>query len=199
MHRPIIALAALACAFAVGRLSAQDVEPLCTMCAAEYMPAEEVTEYAFVTRSYGPTDVPFRAVDVGGANVQLAVVHRGRQSNPRGTVGEHDLVTEVYYILSGGGTVRTGSDLVNPVRRAADSRSVTTTSGPGNNAEDIRNPDFNTMKQGDILVIPPGTGHHFVEIPDHVTYLIVRFDPEQVLPLVDAAASRAFLDGQGAR
>ena len=43
------------------------------------------------------------------------------------------------------------------------------------------------------MVIPAGTGHWFTKIDDHITYLMVRFDPDQVTPLKDEAASRVWL------
>ncbi len=34
---------------------------------------------------------------------------------------------------------------------------------------------------GDIIIIPAGVAHGWVEIPDHVDYLTVRPDPDRVL------------------
>jgi len=42
-------------------------------------------------------------------------------------------------------------------------------------------------------VIPAGTGHWFTKIDDHITYLMVRIDPDKVTPLRDEAASKAYL------
>ncbi len=53
----------------------------------------------------------------------------------------HDLVTEVYYVLSGSGTNRTGPDLIDARRRPSDNRAVQFLNGPGRNAADIQNPD----------------------------------------------------------
>ena len=39
-----------------------------------------------------------------------------------------------------------------------------------------------TREQGDIVVIPAGTLHGWVMIPDHVTYLSIRTDPHSALP-----------------
>ena len=185
--------AAVACAFALGQLSAQDVQPSCDMCPATYVSAEELTEYAFVGRQAGITDQQVRAFDVGKSKVQMAVAHRGALETRRGRVAEHDLVTEVYVVMSGGGTILTGADLVNKVRRPPDYRAVQFLNGPGNNAEDVRDGVTHELKQGDVFVIPAGTGHEFTEIPDHITYMMVRVDPDKVVPLLDAAASRAYL------
>ena len=44
-----------------------------------------------------------------------------------------------------------------------------------------------------MVVIPAGTGHYFTKIDDHITYLMIRMDPDKVTPLKDVAASRAYL------
>jgi quercetin dioxygenase-like cupin family protein len=38
------------------------------------------------------------------------------------------------------------------------------------------------VKEGDIIIIPAGTPHGWLEIPVHVDYLSVRPDPDRVLP-----------------
>jgi len=44
-----------------------------------------------------------------------------------------------------------------------------------------------------VFVIPAGTGHQFTKIDDHITYLMLRVDPDKVVPLMDEAASLAYL------
>jgi quercetin dioxygenase-like cupin family protein len=39
-----------------------------------------------------------------------------------------------------------------------------------------------TVTAGDVVVIPAGVLHGWVEIPEQVTYLSVRPDPDRVLP-----------------
>jgi quercetin dioxygenase-like cupin family protein len=53
------------------------------------------------------------------------------------------------------------------------------------------------LKAGDVLVIPAGTGHWFTKIDDHITYLMIRVDPDKVAPLKDEAASKADLAKKG--
>lgn len=49
------------------------------------------------------------------------------------------------------------------------------------------------LKRGDMLVIPAGTGHQFIDIPDHITYMMVRIDPDKIVPTKSEAQSQADL------
>ena len=193
MRQSILIIVGLMCAFTLGRLWAQNVEPSCAMCPATYVAAEELAEYAFVGRQSGLVDHQVRSIDIGKSKVQIAVAHRAALEERRGRVAEHDLVTEVYVVMSGGGTILTGADLVNKVRRPPDNRAVQFLNGPGNNAENVRDGATHELKQGDVFVIPAGTGHEFTKIDDHITYMMIRVDPDKIVPLMDAAASQTYL------
>ena len=170
---------------------AQEVTPSCDRCPSTYVSAEEIAQYQAVSA----VDQRIRTVDIGKANVNIALVQRGRLEEPGGAA-EHSLVTEVYYILSGSGVNVTGPDLIDPVPRDPSSRVVRELNGPGNNASGIRNGVTHELKAGDVFVIPAGTGHQFVRIDDHIRYIMVRLDPDKVVPSFDEAASRAYLEGQ---
>ena len=204
MNKRSLGVSALAvvAAFALGRVSggAQDEGPApsCDMCDADFVPAEELEAYERVADATGLTDLQVRSLDIGKANVQIALVKRGALEAPRPhSVAEHDLVTEVYYVLSGSGTNLTGPDLVDKRRRSADNRAVQFLNGPGNNAAAVRDGVTYELTAGDMLVVPAGTGHQFTRIEDHITYLMVRVDPDKVVPLQDAEASRAYLVRNG--
>ncbi len=181
-------------AFLLGRISAQeDVQPACTQCSADYISAEEISSYERIGRTQRITDQQVRSIDIGTARVQIAVAHRGQLNSRAGRVAEHDRVTEVYYVISGGGTVMTSPELVDAQRRPPDNRAVMTLNGPGHNAADVRNAVFHELKAGDMLVIPAGTGHEFTRIPDHISYVMVRVDPDKIVPLMSAEDSAAYL------
>jgi mannose-6-phosphate isomerase-like protein (cupin superfamily) len=167
------------------------------MCDVTYVSAEEIERYENIAIETGAIDQQVRSVDIGKANVQVALARRGELSSRRGRVAEHDLVTEVYVVLSGSGTLLSSPDLVNPVRRASDSVAVMRLNGPGNNAEDVRNGKTHEIKAGDVVFIPAGTGHEFTKIEDHITYLMVRVDPDKIVPLMDASDSEKYLKEQG--
>jgi mannose-6-phosphate isomerase-like protein (cupin superfamily) len=197
--RMIVAGAAIAVAvvlaFAIGRLSAQEGVASCRMCPSTYIPRSEIEQYEAIGRATDVIDQQMRALDIGKAQVEIALVHRGKLDTPGPrSVATHDLVSEVYYILSGSGTNRTGPDVVDPQRRPPDDRAVQLLNGPGANATDLRNPAEHELKAGDVLVIPAGAGHQFTKIDDHITYLMIRVDPDKVVPLMNEADSRAYLD-----
>jgi len=197
--RTIVAGSAIALAvvlaFAFGRLSAQEGVASCRMCPSTYIPRSEIAQYEAIGRATNVIDQQMRALDIGKAQVEIALVHRGKLGAPAPrSVATHDLVSEVYYILSGSGTNRTGPEVVDPQRRPLDDRAVQLLNGPGANATDLRNPAEHELTAGDVLVIPAGTGHQFTRIDDHITYLMIRVDPDKVVPLMNEADSRAYLD-----
>ncbi len=194
MGRVVFGVCAVAVAFLLGRVSAQDVEPSCPGCPSTYISAEEIARYETVGREQGRVDQQVRSIDIGRANIQVAVAHRGALDEPRqNSVASHELVTEVYVVLSGSGTNRTGPDLVGRQPRPSDNYAVQFLNGPGSNSADIENAATQELKAGDVFVIPGGTGHQFTKIDDHITYLMVRIDPDKVVPLMDEAASQAYL------
>ena len=194
MKKVVCGVGVVVGAFLLGRLSAQDVEPSCPSCPSTYISAEEVEQYATVGREQSRVDQQVRSIDIGEANVQVAVGHRGALEGPRqNSVASHELVTEVYVVLSGSGTNRTGPTLVGRQARPSDNYAVQFLNGPGSNSTDIEDAATHELKAGDVLVIPAGTGHQFTKIDDHITYLMVRVDPDKVVPLMGEEASHGYL------
>ncbi len=193
MRRVLMIFAATACTLA--SLMAQgDPQPTCTMCPATYIPNEEIQAYVKKAQAERLTDQQVRDVEIGKAHIGIGLVHRGKLAAPAPeSVAEHDLVSEVYHVIDGSATLMTGPDLVGKKRRPADLETVRLFNGPGNNSSSIRNGVSHELKAGDVIVIPAGTGHWFTKIDDHITYLMVRIDPDKVTPLKDEAASKAYL------
>ena len=202
MRRLVIASVAAACSM-VSLMAQGDPKPTCRMCPATYIANDELQAYAKKAIAERLTDQQVRDVEIGKSHIGIGVVYRGKLAAPAPeSVAEHDLVSEVYHIIDGSATLVTGPDLVDMKRRPADLETVRLFNGPGNNSASIRNGVTHQLKAGDVIVIPAGTGHWFTKIDDHITYLMVRIDPDKVTPLKDEAASKAYLaapHGRGGR
>ena len=175
--------------------SAQTPQPTCQNCPAMFISNDELLQYLARAKAEQIIDQQVRSVNVGKSNVAVGLVHRGKLAKP-GEVAEHDHVSEVYHIISGAATLVTGPELVKPQARPATNTNVRLLNGPGFNAASIRNGVTHQLKAGDVIVIPAGTGHWFTQIDDHITYLMIRVDPDKVTPLKDEAASKADLAGK---
>src|SRR5262249_47573604 len=168
---------------------------------ATYITKEEVD---IVNSQGQGIDRNIKTVDIGHENFSVGIIHRGKTVNgvavpaagaanaaaagrgtapaptpcgrqmatapPGGTAGgiTHDSQTEGYYIVSGGGTMFTDGYIVN---------------GRHNPSPDLNGPTCGGMayevvkksvRPGDIIIIPAGVVHGWLEIPDHVDYLSFR-------------------------
>jgi mannose-6-phosphate isomerase-like protein (cupin superfamily) len=171
-----------------------DPQPTCKMCPGTYLPAAEIQDYIKKAIAEKRVDQQARDIDIGKAHIGIGVVHRGKLDAPgAASVAEHDLVSEVYYIMSGSGTLVLGPDIADMKRRPATSETVRLFNGPGNNGTTIRNGKTYNLKVGDVVIIPAGTGHWFTKIEDHISYVMVRIDPDKVTPTMDEAASQVWL------
>ena len=187
--KPAVLGLALLAALSPQPAAAQEFPPSCRMCQATYVSAAELAEFLEIPQ----IDQQVRSLDIGKTNVQVAIAHRGRLEGPAG-VAEHSLVTEIYYIISGSATNVTGPVLVDAVPRPPTNNAVQRLNGPGHNASGIRDGQTVELEPGDVLVIPAGTGHQFTRIDDQITYLMIRVDPDKVVPLMDAEDARRYLD-----
>ena len=146
------------------------------------------------TAPEGGIDRQVKVVDIGkDTNVAIGILHRdavARQDGPvRGIA--HTKVTEVYYIVSGSGVLVTGGTMEDTQELPTDSEVVQVAVGPSVIGS-TRNGHSRRVSEGDVVVIPAGVFHGWVEIDNHVTYVSIRPDPSQVLPAgyVNPAATR---------
>jgi mannose-6-phosphate isomerase-like protein (cupin superfamily) len=163
------------------RAQQSDPPPSCKNCPGYYIPTAELDTYLKRAIAERIIDQQVRSVNVGKSNVAIGMVHRTKASIPS-EVAEHDLVSEVYHIISGSATLVLGPELVDAQRRPATNQNVRELNGPGHNAKSIRNGVPYDLKAGDVVIIPAGTGHWFTKIDDHITYLMIRVDPDKVTP-----------------
>jgi len=178
-------------------LLAQEPKPTCNHCSATYIPKSELDAYTKRAIENKLVDQQVRSVDLGKAQVGIGMVTRGKLnlgSTSGDAVAEHDQISEVYYIIEGSATLLTGPDLVDVKQRPNTLKTVREQNGPGFGAASIKNPVTHELKAGDMMIIPAGTGHWFTKIDDHITYMMVRIDPDKVVPLKSEAQSHTYLN-----
>ncbi len=129
-------------------------------------------------------DQQIRVVDIGDeVNVGVGILQRKGNRTEGEVVNTivHHRVTEIYYVLSGSGTLVTGGIISGDRDFPANNISVLELIGPSG-SRTVTNGETKTISAGDVVVIPAGVPHGFRNIQDQITYLSVRVDPDQVLP-----------------
>ena len=123
-----------------------------------------------------PPAPPAPAAATGNAQASSPTIPCGEQmANPPadaipGAI-THDNQTEGYYIVSGGGTAFIDGHVVNGRRSTANPDGGP--NGPGCGGLGVGSRKIE-LKVGDVLIVPPGVIHGWVDIPDHVDYLSFR-------------------------
>ncbi len=126
------------------------------------------------------SDQQIRHIDAGGHNVGVGLVHRP----PTTSLGaiQHHNQTEVYYVVSGRGTLVTGGELTDASALDPEGNIVRTLTGPSS-LGGIAGGQSRAIGPGDMVIIPTNSPHGFTEITEAITYIVVRVDPEQLVAL----------------
>ena len=149
-------------------------------------------------------DRTIRVVDIGNENFAVAIIHRVAAAPGAGRAGgaapaagagaaescgeqaanppadgvsgiTHDSQTEGYVIVSGGGTLVTGGHIVNGRKSAPNAPVTTELNGPSCSGMIVGSDVVKRqVKIGDIIIIPAGVPHGWIDIVDHVDYLSLR-------------------------
>ena len=82
-----------------------------------------------------------------------------RRTKAAGAVA-HDEFAELHHIIDGSGTLVTGGTIVRPT---------------GRGAATIQNGVSKHVTKGDVIVIPPGMPHWYMDLDGTITYLEVRW------------------------
>ena len=126
------------------------------------------------------TDQQLKVVDIGTYNVGVGILHRGAmKSGAAGVSGlSHNQVTEVYYVVSGSGTLVTGGKIYNGRKSGPTSEVTKVLNGPSCSGT-IAGADVvkKVVNVGDIVIIPAGTPHSFSQLDGPISYLVYRFEP----------------------
>jgi uncharacterized protein GlcG (DUF336 family)/uncharacterized RmlC-like cupin family protein len=98
-------------------------------------------------------------------DTQRYKIDAGRR-NAAGEVEYHERVVDVMYVVEGTATVVTGGDMVEPRQ-----------TGPGElRAQTVEGGTTHSLREGDVLAIPNGVPHQFVEVSDPFLYYVVKVE-----------------------
>lgn len=164
---------------------------------ATYITAEEIAQ---VEKAVPVGDRTLKVIGLAHENFAVGIVHRGKTVNGRSEQRQagfvlppskkpcgrgiekvpegaypggitHDVQTEGYYITSGGGTMFTDGYIVNGTNYDLADLNGPTCLGVAHGVT------IKAVKKGDVIVIPAGVVHGWVDIPDHVDYITFRPSP----------------------
>jgi mannose-6-phosphate isomerase-like protein (cupin superfamily) len=140
---------------------------------AAHVPAADIETALKDILAQNRNDIPVLTMNAGSHNIEVAVAQMRRPTSGN----SHDAVTEMYYVLEGGGTHVSGGTLVNP------RKSVSEMAGPGLYGDGIQGGTARRVVKGDYIIIPAGTPHAWTELDGGrpVSYLDIRVDPNGIL------------------
>lgn len=95
-----------------------------------------------------------------GGNYSVLTAHR----NKRGEVEVHRLDTDILYVVDGEATLVTGGSVVGGKTTAPNEERGTAVEGG----------ETYHLSQGDVMIVPKSTPHWFKEVPQQVSYLVVK-------------------------
>ncbi len=115
--------------------------------------------------TYVPHDKVAAALSKGGPLVNAPdYLVSGSHRDKAGQVEVHDHETDVIYVIEGTATFVTGGTMVGG--------KVTK---PGQHlGTDIKGGQTHHLSKGDVVVVPAGTPHWFKEVPQTVSYYVVK-------------------------
>jgi len=88
----------------------------------------------------------------------------GSHRDKAGQVEVHDKETDILYVTDGAATFSTGGTMVGGKDTS-----------PGQHlGTDMRGGETHNLTRGDVVVVPAGTPHWFRNVPDHVSYFVVK-------------------------
>jgi len=88
----------------------------------------------------------------------------GSFRNKGGSVEVHEKETDVIYVVDGAATFVTGGTMVGGK-----------STKPGQHiGSDIKGGQAHSLTKGDVIVVPAGTPHWFKEVPQTVSYYVVK-------------------------
>ena len=115
-------------------------------------------------------DTKVKEATVKGGIVRVGVVHR---KNAEAAALMHQELTEIYQIRIGSGTLLIGGTMENP-RPVSDPPNLGPT--PSFSGSQVGGA-AQKVGPGDLVVVPAGTPHRFIQLDGPISYVIYRFEP----------------------
>jgi glc operon protein GlcG len=115
--------------------------------------------------TYIPHDKVAESLAKGGNLVTAPdLIVLGAHRNGAGQVEVHDKETDVIYVVDGSATFLTGGTMVGGK-----------TTGPGQQrGSDVQGGQTHHLAKGDVIVVPAGIPHWFKEVPQQISYYVVK-------------------------
>ena len=115
--------------------------------------------------TYVAHDTVTAALAKGGPLVTASdLLVSGSHRDKAGQVEVHDKETDVLYVIDGDATFVTGGTMIGgKVTKAGQSLGT-----------DIKGGDIHQLSKGDVIVVPAGVPHWFKEVPQSVSYYVVK-------------------------
>jgi glc operon protein GlcG len=88
----------------------------------------------------------------------------GSHRDKAGQVEVHDKETDVIYVIEGAATFVTGGTMIGGKVTKPDQHLGT----------DIQGGETHHLTKGDVIVVPAGTAHWFKEVPQSISYYVVK-------------------------
>ena len=175
MIKTTIALAALGLALTAGSALAQQAAILPAQRGAVFITKDDFAK-ALAARASGSALGVVGAVRAGDDRINIDVL---RRDVPDEAPVTHDVVTEIYYILEGGGDFATGGTLLDPQPMMTNGKPTNPASiGPSEKGTKVSGGATRHVSTGDVVMLPPGVVHGFTKLDGHVTYMVVRVNPD---------------------
>jgi mannose-6-phosphate isomerase-like protein (cupin superfamily) len=117
-------------------------------------------------------DTKVNETAVKGGIVRVGIVHR---KNAEAAALMHQELTEIYQIVEGSGTISIGGTMPNPKAVQDPPNLGPTPTFSGDQVGGV------TRKVGpkDVVIVPAGLPHRFIQLDGPVSYVIYRFEPAQ--------------------
>ena len=178
IHKTLTVIAVLAVSLLSANADHHEADGGSTIMSKAEVDATLAQGLANLAEGRSVSDIVMRHISVGAEHMGVSVVQRSKVEDTGVETGiAHVNLDEIYYIVSGQGTMVTGGEFIDM------QTSNSSLLGPMERGE-IRGGVLQFVEPGDIAIIPKGMPHGWHEIDtDTISYIIFRGDPDKVMEI----------------